>query len=1384
MSYDAFISYSHGEDSALAEAVQGGLQRFARPWYRRRALHVFRDSTGLSANPGLWSSIVDVMADSNYLIVLCSPDAAESPWVGREIEHWRETKPADHIIPVLTAGELVWDDTAGDFDVARSTALNPALAGAFTEEPLYVDMRWAHSSDQLTARDPRFSNRIADIAAPLHGVAKDDIVGEDIRQHRRALRLAWGAAIALVLLSIGTVAAAGVAKRNADERAKLTVSLSSAKKDLEDTRAKVRGANDDLKTAQDHLKATQDQLKSTASKLTSTEGQLGSTQGQLTSTNGTLQSTLGTLDRTNATLAGTKRDLSSTKHTLDVQNAVIGQKNALIDQGNTKIDEQSQTLTQLSGQERAAAAAARAAVAAARAAVIAEAQAKNAENVAVAHAGAVGLAAASQDGPNVASHLDLSLLLADAATKVTAVQSPVPAAASAVSVSDAAAYDALLRANVESGRIRGFLQFTDRQGPQALGKVTVSPDGKYVAAVETSDVIAVGEVQDTTRIYVWRTDDLSTARAMQVPATFDCVSDLRWSASDDLYTVEARRDPDASEPSCLGAVLYKEEIQGVDISWGASRVREWTVDGAGVHPSSLPFELDGFDGISLETQSPLAVSKDGRYVAISFDTRAPGVDPPFILPATLIRDTLGNHDDLVVSDIGGITGLGPSFDATGTKLLGLDELRGPAVYDLTQWTSDVPFCMSPFDFLTGCFKEVNPTFDSQLDLNLQLTPDASTFALTARIGAATTSTRIEFFDAVTGASRGDLTRSVPAGVFGYSLGDHLLAVTDLNQHISLTRWDDPTSASTPVDINPSPGCTYGVDIADDQALLLVHRICTGDVTGSTLVVDTTNGHVLRELQGETTFADALGHVVTEQLDLTQQSPHQGFELWDFGVGDGTGTLIASQTDRSAVISPDGQTLVSYRPHFPTSPEADAEVWHLDSRETAPETLASSTGTRAVGFVDGHTVVGVGTMGAGVIWDLDATMEHTLFDDFHDGDPSNDPQPCVGPDNTIASDVDWLLRSALSPDGTVRAVARDARTIQLVSLDSKPTTTVPQLPLGTGERISDMRFTHDEDSLSLFVDVELVPTPEPGQLVCAFGDPIATIVVRLRDGGAWLSHPTATRFDNVEAVQSSRDGRRLLFASLSPNHTPGTHVIVRDGTTLALVNQFDTTALPLDGALGSPGNLYAIDTTGTRVAGTNAQGYAVIWSVATGSVVADLAPPTKIEPTASLNLAGISFSPDGRSLAVKTVDQRLLEWNISNPAAATVLPAQLGSDAAARVVYSPDGSLIAVDAMLFDAKTLQPIGPRLLPADWDNPLVDVGTQMSQFVQLDDGTLLFELVRTGGASAVSWAIDTASLQDRACAVAGRNLTREEFGQYGVSGEYRATPCEALPEETRIR
>ena len=40
--YDGFISYSHAADDLLAPRLQAGLQRFAKPWWKRRALRIFR----------------------------------------------------------------------------------------------------------------------------------------------------------------------------------------------------------------------------------------------------------------------------------------------------------------------------------------------------------------------------------------------------------------------------------------------------------------------------------------------------------------------------------------------------------------------------------------------------------------------------------------------------------------------------------------------------------------------------------------------------------------------------------------------------------------------------------------------------------------------------------------------------------------------------------------------------------------------------------------------------------------------------------------------------------------------------------------------------------------------------------------------------------------------------------------------------------------------------------------------------------------------------------------------------------------------------------------------------------------------------------------------
>src|SRR3954454_15645655 len=215
MSFNGFISYSHAADGRLAPAVQRGLHRLAKPWHRGRALWIFRDQTGLGGRAGLWSSIQTALDGSEYFVLLASPEAARSPWVNREIEHWVATKSADRILPVVTDGDWEWDPVRRDF-AEDSTSIPAALRGVFAEEPLYLDLRWARDDRHLSLRHSRFRDAVAQLAAPMHGVSKDDLESEDVRQHRRARRLRSMAAAVLVLLTVVAALSGVLAKRNSD----------------------------------------------------------------------------------------------------------------------------------------------------------------------------------------------------------------------------------------------------------------------------------------------------------------------------------------------------------------------------------------------------------------------------------------------------------------------------------------------------------------------------------------------------------------------------------------------------------------------------------------------------------------------------------------------------------------------------------------------------------------------------------------------------------------------------------------------------------------------------------------------------------------------------------------------------------------------------------------------------------------------------------------------------------------------------------------------------------------------------------------------------------------------------------------------------------------
>jgi hypothetical protein len=221
--YDAFISYSPGHDRELGRALQIRLERFAKPWYRMRALRIFLDTANLSANPALWPSIEDALGSSRWFILLASADAARSAWVNREVQWWLEHRGPDQLLVVGTSPGLAWDERARDW--AADAPVPPALRRTFTEEPLWVDLSDLPSDGQKPLIP---DDRVAAVASPIRGVPKDQLVGEYLRLQRQAIRLAVAALAVLVMLAVVAVVAALLALGRSKPVASSTLLLYSA----------------------------------------------------------------------------------------------------------------------------------------------------------------------------------------------------------------------------------------------------------------------------------------------------------------------------------------------------------------------------------------------------------------------------------------------------------------------------------------------------------------------------------------------------------------------------------------------------------------------------------------------------------------------------------------------------------------------------------------------------------------------------------------------------------------------------------------------------------------------------------------------------------------------------------------------------------------------------------------------------------------------------------------------------------------------------------------------------------------------------------------------------------------------------------------------------
>jgi hypothetical protein len=157
---------------------------------------------------------------------MASPESAKSHWVGKEIEAWLTLKNGspDKILLLLTDGSLEWSNDANDFDWNRTDALPSNLRGVFKTEPLFCDLRWVRTAQDLSLRHPQFLDEIGTLGAALHGRPKDTMIGEDVRQHRILKGIAAATLVVLLVLAAGASVAAYVATqqtKRAQEQTKI-----------------------------------------------------------------------------------------------------------------------------------------------------------------------------------------------------------------------------------------------------------------------------------------------------------------------------------------------------------------------------------------------------------------------------------------------------------------------------------------------------------------------------------------------------------------------------------------------------------------------------------------------------------------------------------------------------------------------------------------------------------------------------------------------------------------------------------------------------------------------------------------------------------------------------------------------------------------------------------------------------------------------------------------------------------------------------------------------------------------------------------------------------------------------------------------------------------
>jgi tetratricopeptide (TPR) repeat protein len=234
--YRAFLSYSH-RDTAWGKWLHSALEgyRIDKDLIGRQTpvgpvpktlRPIFRDREDFSAGHSLTEQTLAALEASQFLVVLCSPNAARSKYVNEEIRRFKALGGAQRVIPLIIDGE------PGD---PERECFPPALRfklgadGTLTnepEEPIAADARPQGDGKEIAKQK---------LVAGLLGVGFDDIVRRAERARRRRNRVRGAIAGVVLLLAVTATASTAYAwQQGITVEAILSVLLGTATEFVDD----------------------------------------------------------------------------------------------------------------------------------------------------------------------------------------------------------------------------------------------------------------------------------------------------------------------------------------------------------------------------------------------------------------------------------------------------------------------------------------------------------------------------------------------------------------------------------------------------------------------------------------------------------------------------------------------------------------------------------------------------------------------------------------------------------------------------------------------------------------------------------------------------------------------------------------------------------------------------------------------------------------------------------------------------------------------------------------------------------------------------------------------------------------------------------------------